>query len=649
MLEIVLMACTGFFFVTTVTLGVLLYGQRNAKHAAPSPASAPAESAIQAAPSDPALPLLPRPHTPYSPPITPPAPSSDPVENLLQATRNGLWDWDRSSDQLYFNSTFLTMLGYQENDFPHHQDTWRALLHPDDRLKAEEGQREALESADSPDTFEHMFRLRAADGSYRWFLGRILSVRRDADGHPQRIVGANVDITDLKALRDKMEESDSRMATALRANSDGMWEWTSDTAPHPGQSCIFTMLGHADDGISTGFMNWRDHIHPEDRDLAVSLHVRIMDSPKHGDSAECTYRYCVAGNEFRWMLARSTVVQRNAEGMAIRVVGVHTDVTELKALHSELETRNERLNYAFAAARDGLWDLDVETDEAYFSPRYVTMMGYTPEEFNAQCAWKNAVHPDDRETVLARQTQYIMSPAFGDSFENTFRMRAADDTYRWVLSRAMVVRRNAEGKGLRVVGMHTDITELRRTQDSLRALLQHDTLTGLHSRDYFESRLELLRDGGQNPVSLIICDVDGLKLVNDSLGHTEGDRLLIHAADILSSAARRGDVVARIGGDEIVLLLPACAEEAASMVMERIRRNLDNHNNTSGRMPVYISIGAATGNIGEVTAESLFRKADQAMLAVKRESRPHVRRNLCDWLQSMNASIADEERLATKE
>lgn len=100
---------------------------------------------------------------------------------------------------------------------------------------------------------------------------------------------------------------------------------------------------------------------------------------------------------------------------------------------------------------------------------------------------------------------------------------------------------------MRTVGLHTDITELKRTQDRLAFLVNHDTLTGLYSRYSFEQTFQSLTESDE-PVSLIYADVDGLKLVNDNLGHNEGDALLTSAAQLLCESVRADDISARVGG-----------------------------------------------------------------------------------------------------
>lgn len=573
-------------------------------------------------------------------------PDDTDINNALMATRDGLWDWDRSSDSLVFNARFLGVLGYSIEEFPPNQDTWRQLLHPEDRHKAERRQQHILDSPDYGDNFEHMFRLRASDGSYRWFLGQILHVDRDETGRATRVVGANVDITDLKELQAKVEARGADLNCVLASTCDKVWEWdvaSENAVKGYDEACLFTMLGRNQSGPSAGFSSWAQNIHPDDRDLAVALQMRIIDTPENGNSAECTYRYKIADASYRWMLGRTTTVQRDEKGRGTRIVGVHTDVTELKSLRSELEVRSERLHYAFAAARDGLWDWDVERDTLFCSPRYLTMLGYDAAVAPTQSFWEAGIHPEDKDNVLKHQHCFSSSPAGGDSFENTYRFKGADGNYRWILARALVVRRDAQGCALRIVGLHTDITEMRRTQESLRILLQHDSLTGLHSRAYFEARLKEAHAGTQDPLSLIIFDVDGLKLVNDTMGHSEGDRLLMAIAGILRKTVRSVDIVARIGGDEIAVLLPQCSQKSAQNVVQKCHEALAIRNESTATVPLFFSVGCATADLKNTTGEKLFHQADSAMLHDKAQRRHSTRAKLRVWLQENTGQLIDTQ------
>lgn len=166
-----------------------------------------------------------------------------------------------------------------------------------------------------------------------------------------------------------------------------------------------------------------------------------------------------------------------------------------------------------------------------------------------------------------------------------------------------------------------DITERKRTEEKMRYMSFHDALTGLYNRAYFEEELLRLSDGRQYPITIIACDLDNLKTINDQLGHDAGDRALKAAAKILGTGTfRKEDVVARTGGDEFMIILPAVDVSDNPLIVERIDKGIERHNNSNVEdglyRPISISAGFAVVKEGESLEEGC-KKADAAMYKVK--------------------------------
>lgn len=166
--------------------------------------------------------------------------------------------------------------------------------------------------------------------------------------------------------------------------------------------------------------------------------------------------------------------------------------------------------------------------------------------------------------------------------------------------------------GEEIIWVVRDITERKQSEEKLRYLSTHDPLTGLYNRLYFEEELERLERSRLFPIGVVMIDVDGLKQINDTLGHAAGDTILQKAARVLTSVFRGEDMVARIGGDEFVVLLPGADEAAVSNALERVRVNLAEQPSISGEMPLSLSLGMSSAMQPGTLLDAL-KVADECM------------------------------------
>ncbi len=238
--------------------------------------------------------------------------------------------------------------------------------------------------------------------------------------------------------------------------------------------------------------------------------------------------------------------------------------------------------------------------------------GFSFEELRGRTIWKLGIVADDADQIQQAFEQQVLAE-LPRTYEGELitrdkrRLRVA-----WTNALLLDGGQNVEY----VISTGIDVTARTEAEDHLRYLSTHDALTGLYNRAYFETELDRLMRGRYFPVTVIMVDVDGLKLVNDSKGHPAGDELLLHVADILRSAFRAEDIIARIGGDEFCILLPRANEEVTKMVIDRVKENLVLFNDVNPESPIGLSMGSATAfTAGGLNASMI--KADQVMYKVK--------------------------------
>src|SRR5215211_2175260 len=272
-----------------------------------------------------------------------------------------------------------------------------------------------------------------------------------------------------------------------------------------------------------------------------------------------------------------------AYGLMVKPFEVHElKSTIMMALYKHSMTRKlreseERYALAVRAANDGIWDWNLKTNEIYFSVRWKEMLGYQEDEIEANLnEWFKRIHPDDRKQVQANLGTHIHGGT--PQFECEYRIRHANGTYLWVLSRGLAMR-DSSGSAHRLAGSQSDITARKLAQERLAHDAVHDALTGLPNRilfiDRLQNRLDRTKRSPDDLFAVMFIDLDRFKVVNDSLGHAFGDQLLIASGWRLQQCLRPQDTVSRLSGDEFAVLLDVVNNSSdIAGVAERIRAQL---------------------------------------------------------------------------
>lgn len=290
-----------------------------------------------------------------------------------------------------------------------------------------------------------------------------------------------------------------------------------------------------------------------------------------------------------------------------------------------LRESEERWKFALEGAGDGVWDWNVQTDEVVFSNRYLEMYGFTGEDVAAgDRAWLQRIHPDDRQRVDEDVRAYLDGKTA--TYVNEHRVYCKDGSLKWVLARGMIVSRDGHGRPLRMIGTHADITDRKAAEEHIRHLAHFDALTDLPNRALITDRLQQAlakarRD--KQHLAVMFLDLDEFKPVNDNLGHEVGDLLLKQVARRLQACMRESDTVARIGGDEFVVLLPQIErEQDAIVVAEKIRHALElPFELTDRKLQISSSIGVAVYPEHGSDEKLLLINADIAMYHAKKAGR----------------------------
>ena len=264
---------------------------------------------------------------------------------------------------------------------------------------------------------------------------------------------------------------------------------------------------------------------------------------------------------------------------------------------------------------DAVCMVDIDGRLLFVSASFERIFGYTSEEVIGRQIFE-LVHPEDREATR-RQADRVTAGLLQHHFRNRYIHKAGH---------AVDIQWSAHwlpDYGVRI-GVAREVSELRRAERELEHRASHDALTGLPNRHHLQRQLQHELDQAArtgNGLALLYLDLDGFKAANDRGGHLAGDQILTEVAQRLQQGLRRGDLVARVGGDEFVVVLPGCrGPDAAQFIADGLRRRLlPPYALPDGPLQLDASIGVACFPDDGRDLDSLLAHADRAMYAAKRE------------------------------
>ncbi len=290
------------------------------------------------------------------------------------------------------------------------------------------------------------------------------------------------------------------------------------------------------------------------------------------------------------------------------VIAFIRDMTEKKETEKALRDSEEKYGEILDTIEEGYYEVDLNGHFTGFNDATLRMLGYAQDELmgmNYRQIYK------DPETVFKTFNRVFISGKSERGFTLETVRKDGSSAYG-ELSISPVKNKRGNIVGFR--GVARDITERILFERKLEHLSMHDQLTGLHNRAFFEQETaELEGKSAEYPITMVSVDLDDLKLVNDSLGHEAGDRLLKAAAEILKEAVRTSDTLARVGGDEFTAVLPRTGKEGGETIAARIRKRVEQYNLTSDQLPLGLSIGVATAETKEQSLMETFKQADDYM------------------------------------
>jgi diguanylate cyclase (GGDEF)-like protein/PAS domain S-box-containing protein len=324
-------------------------------------------------------------------------------------------------------------------------------------------------------------------------------------------------------------------------------------------------------------------------------------------------RFRRKNGEIGLMLLSAKIIEIQGEKCLLSIT---RDITAIKQAEADLRESERTLSTLMGNLPGMAYRCknDRERTMQFVSQGCLDLTGYSPEDLinNLTVSYGALIPPPDRKKVWKVIQKAIHEKC---SFQNQYRIITSHGEEKWVLEQGLGVF-SEKGELVAIEGFVSDITERKRMEERLQYLINHDALTGLYNRFYFEEEITRLEKSRQFPVSIFMIDIDGLKNVNDTKGHAAGDELLKQTANLLRASFRVEDVVARIGGDEFAVLLPRTSRQTAQRTLRRLRKNLGVHDQKYPDFPLKLSLGVATTRYHQSLLDVLM-EADRRMYQEK--------------------------------
>ena len=311
------------------------------------------------------------------------------------------------------------------------------------------------------------------------------------------------------------------------------------------------------------------------------------------------------------------LLRRNLEGALPRAVAY---AIERKRTEEVVRANEERFAAAVNGSNDGIWDWDFRSGRFFCSERFKAILGYDgAADFSSVSSWFRRVHAADRASFRSQLVSHLRAES--DHLEGEHRLLRKDGTYGWVLIRG-VASRDQQGRAYRMAGSLTDIRHRKAVEAQLQHDALHDSLTGLANRALFLDRLDLAlaqARRGRTGFAVLFFDLDRFKNINDSLGHSLGDKLLQALARRLEALLRPSDRIARIGGDEFAILADGLADAAdATRVALRVLAEIAMPFEIEGHQVfTTASLGITIHQTSYARPDAMLRDADIGMYRAK--------------------------------
>ncbi|HEY3326774.1 MAG TPA: EAL domain-containing protein [Novimethylophilus sp.] len=522
----------------------------------------------------------------------------------LDGSGDGVWDWNTQTNQMFYSSGYWNILGFAPGETDASVEDFDARMHPEDKPGVLDSTVQ-LFRGELPD-FCREYRLRCKDGSYKWVLSRGKVVSRSADGQPVRVIGTIEDIT----VRKSAEANLQLAAQVFQRSSEAIIVTDRDNAILSVNPAFTGVTGYTPDeviGRNPRIFSSGRHDRAFYQKMWGSLlttghwHGEVWNRRKNGDIFP------------EWL---SITAVHDDSGQVSHHIAIFSDIGEIKRAQTDLQLAAQ----VFESSSEAITITDHDNRILSVNRAFTEVTGYTPDEVTGRNPRMFSSGRHDRAFYQKMWNSLLTTGHWRGEIWN--RRKNGDIYPEWLSITAV---RDDSGQVSHYIGMFSDISEIKRTEERIHQLANYDALTGLPNRDLFQERIGVAISSAQrnrSPLALLSLDLDRIKQINESFGHAAGDQLLKVVAERLREIVPAQSAGTHHGGDVFHILLPGLDMEGAGHMAQSIINDLSQPYLLDGNEVMATpSIGISVFPNDGTETDVLIQNAEAAMFRAKGSGR----------------------------
>ncbi|OJU16145.1 MAG: hypothetical protein BGN88_03395 [Clostridiales bacterium 43-6] len=426
---------------------------------------------------------------------------------------------------------------------------------------------------------------------------------RDEENQVCEVISISRDITDRKKDEESAQETIRRLKATQQLSHIGNWEFNLKTQQSEYSAESYKIFGfeHVATNVSSDIVSIC--VLPEYKQMLNKAFRELL----HGKTYKEEFKIRRANdNQIRTIFSKAEIFYDDF-GQPFKAVGIFQDISEQKQIEEALLISKRRLVEAQALAHIGNWELDMSANQIWASSEAFRIYGLDRISPKIPLKTVQAIALPQYRNQL---DEALVNALKGMKYEEEYKIRRASDGMERIIYSKAELMTDDKSNSYKLVGVVQDVTERKKREDEIKYISYHDKLTGLYNRRFFEEEIQRLRSDDEYPFSIIIGDINGLKLINDVFGHTEGDRIIQTFATKMKQTCRQTDIIARWGGDEIIILLPNTDEKKAELIYKRIDKNIYHEDHS---LRASISLGYATMVNADANINQVLKSAEDFM------------------------------------